>query len=188
MTDALPFPLTGTTFIQGPTGAGKTTLTARALRRWLDRHGSDGVVILDFGPDVEGADRRIGGRLDRVFEVPPSVWYGRIDAHGPRSEGSDGGETAALARVNAEAVSRLLESAPTSPTAVFVNDVTIAAHHDLDVLSSILAYCDRGECAVVNGFVGDELGVDDPVSRLERRGIERLRGWADRTVRLDRQT
>jgi hypothetical protein len=46
----VPFQLAGRTLIVGPSQAGKTRLTARALEAWIDRHGTDGVVVLETAP------------------------------------------------------------------------------------------------------------------------------------------
>lgn len=184
MIDPTAVPLQGSTFIEGPSGAGKTRLTAGVLEEWLDRRGPAGVVVLDFGPELPGSGRVIGRRLDRYLEVPATVWYGHIDANGPRTEGANPEEMAALARANAERVSSLIEQAPDAPTAVFVNDVTIAAHHDLGVLEHVTDYADRARCAVVNGYTDGALEGDDDLSRRERAGVRFLRQWADRTVRL----
>lgn len=185
MTEGLSFPLEGRTFIAGPSGVGKTRLTARALEAWLGRRGPEGVAVLEFGPEIHVDGRLIGRRLDRFVDPPDGVWTGTLEARGPRTEGRTDAEAAALAEANAEGVRELLEGAPRSPTAVFVNDVTIAAHHELAVLTAVLEYCDRADCAVVNGYAGEGLGGDDPISRRERRGVRRLRDWADRTVRPD---
>ena len=86
MTDAdLPFPLAGTTLIVGPSNVGKTRLTARALTAWLERAGADGVVVLEFAPEVERDGRILGGRLDRFVTPPAGVWRGVLDAHAPRA-------------------------------------------------------------------------------------------------------
>lgn len=184
MIEPTAVPLDGSTFIEGPSGAGKTRLTAGVLEVWLDRRGTEGVVVLDFGPELPGNGRVIGRRLDRYLEVPATVWYGHIDANGPRTEGADPEEMAALARANADRVSSLIERTPAEPTAVFVNDVTIAAHHDLAVLERVTDYADLARCAVVNGYADGALDGDDDRSRRERAGVRFLRRWADRTVRL----
>ncbi|MFP4590400.1 MAG: hypothetical protein ACLFM8_02905 [Halobacteriales archaeon] len=176
--------LRGRSAVVGPSGVGKTRLTARAFEAWIDRFGAEGAVVLDFGPEVEVDGRLVGRRLERFTSIPADAWCGVLDARGPRSEGSTPAAVAALARANAAGVGRLLEAAPTSPAAVFVNDATIAAHHDLDVFERVLDYAAGGRCAVINGYAGDDLGDDDPITRRERAAIERLLEWADHVVRL----
>lgn len=183
MTD-LPFPLAGSTLIVGPSQAGKTRLTARALEAWVDRHGTDGLVVLEFAPELERDGRILGGRLDRFTTVPDEVWHGVLDAHAPRAEGADEAEAVALAKDNAERGTELLDAAP-DPVAVFVNDATIPLQHASVPVDTLTEYCDRATCAVLNAFDSDELGTADPVSRQEQTALSELGSWADRTVTLD---
>jgi ABC-type multidrug transport system ATPase subunit len=69
----LPFPLSGCTLVVGPSGAGKTTPTARALEAWLAHHGPDGTVVFDFAPEIERNGRTIGARLDRYTTLPEAI-------------------------------------------------------------------------------------------------------------------
>jgi hypothetical protein len=198
-------PLAGTTLVLGPSNVGKTTRTARALERWVAAHGSDGVVVLDFAPELERDGRLLGGRLDRFTDLlvggddetawndpaertavrrPNGLWYGVLDAHAPRAEGSTEDAAVALAGENAAGAARLLERAPADPRAVFVNDATIPLQHPTGDADSLLAYCDGAAVAVLNAFESDELGVDDAVSRRERDALETLVAGADRVVRL----
>lgn len=182
----LPFPLEGRTLIVGPSGAGKTRLTARALEAWIDREDPEGVVVLEFAPEFERDGRVLGGRLDRFTTVSPGAWVGVLDAHAPRaeSEGEDELTAVELARDNAERAERILDAAP-APRAIFVNDVTIPLQSAVVEAERLTAYCDRAECAVVNAFESNQLGTDDPVSRRERDALATLRKWADRTVALE---
>lgn len=184
MTD-LPFPLSGTTLVTGPSNVGKTRLTARAIDAWVERRGVDGVVVLDFGPEIEREGRVLGGRLSRFGALPDGVWQGILDAHAPRAEGANVEESVRLAEDNAVRARRLIEAAPTDPHAVFVNDATIPFQHERGVPGGLTEYCDRAETAVLNAFESDELGTDDPVSLRERAALSAFREWADRVVRLD---
>ncbi|MFB6160608.1 MAG: hypothetical protein ABEJ61_05455 [Haloferacaceae archaeon] len=179
MTDV---PLEGVTLVTGPSDSGKTRLTAAALDRWVDRHGPAGVVVLDFAPELERDGRVLGGRISRFTSVPDGAWHGVIDAHAPRAEGGPEGALD-LARDNAARARTLLDAAP-DPRAAFVNDATIPFQADGDP-SPLRAACAGAEAVVCNALDGDEW-VDDPVSRNERRALDALRGWADRTVRLTR--
>ena len=192
----LPFPLSGSTLVTGPSNVGKTRLTAAALDAWVDARGASGVVVLDFAPELRRDGRLLGGRLDRFATIPADVWYGVLDAHAPRAEGGDGTKAMALARDNAERSTHLLDVAPRAdssgggrarsaiePTAVFVNDATIPFQSGRDS-APLEAYCDRAEVAVLNAFAGDGLGTDDPVSTHERAALDRLAEWADGRVRL----
>ncbi|AUV82715.1 hypothetical protein C2R22_14555 [Salinigranum rubrum] len=201
-------PLVGTTLVLGPSNVGKTTLTAQALERWVDAHGTEGVVVFDFAPELLREGTLLGGRLDRVTDLlgdadspveavggndrddrttvgrPNGLWYGVLDAHAPRAAGPTEDAAVALAAENAAGAARLLERAPTDPRAVFVNDVTIACQHPAGDADRLLAYCGRARAAVLNAFESDELGVDDPVSRQERVALATLVAGADRVVRL----
>lgn len=179
-----PFPLAGSTLIVGPSQAGKTRLTARALEAWLNRHGTDGLVVLEFAPELERDGRLLGGRMDRFTTIPRDAWHGVLDAHAPRAEGTDEGEAVALAKDNAKRGLTLLEAAP-DPTAVFLNDATIPLQHESVGAKQLTGYLDRATCVVLNAFDSDELGTDDSVSRQERTALSELRSWADRTVKLD---
>lgn len=179
----LPFPLSGSTLIEGPTQVGKTTLTARALEAWIGEHGADGVVVLEFAPSIERDGETVGGRMDRFVDVPDGVWSGVLDAHAPRLTGETDAETARLARENAEGATAILAQAP-EPRAVFVNDATIPLQTDDDAVTRLTDYCDRADCVVLNAFAGSELGTDDPVSRREQAALDTLRAWADRTHTL----
>ncbi|WP_018257172.1 hypothetical protein [Halomicrobium katesii] len=171
----------GRTLIVGPANVGKTTATGELLEQWLAEHGTDGVVALDFAPEVERDGRILGGRLDRVATLPAAVDYRALDAHAPRSEGAD--DEAALARDNADRARALFADAPDDPTAVFVNDATIPFQADGDI-GPLCAYCGAARLVVANAFASDELGTDDPVSRHERTALTALREWADRVVTL----
>lgn len=185
MTDPFPSDLDGTVLVTGPSNVGKTRLTADALSLWLDANGPDGVVVLEFAPELERGGRVLGGRLDRFGPLPDDAWVGVLDAHAPRAEGESEAESAALAEANAANAATILASTPPEPRAVFVNDATIPFQHPSGDLDRLLGYCDRAACAVLNAFESDELGTADPVSRQERRALERLHAWADRSVRLD---
>ena len=187
----LPFPLSGSTLLTGPSNAGKTRLTYRALTEWVEREGGEdgagavGVVVLEFAPELERDGRILGGRLDRFGPLPEDAWVGVLDAHAPRAEGATDEETVTLARENAEGAARILESAPDGPRAVFVNDATIALQHEAGDVGRLTAYCERAECAVLNAFESDELGTDDPVSRREHEALAALHDWADRSIVLE---
>jgi len=182
--ESLPFPLAGTTLVTGPSNVGKTRLTARALAEWVADHGTDGVVVLEFAPELERDGRVLGGRLSRFVTVPDGAWHGVLEAHAPRAESGSDDEALELAGANAERAATLLDGAPAEPRAVFVNDATIPYQHPESDPDALLDSCDRADCAVLNAFESDELGTDDPVSRTERATLDRLRRWADRHVRL----
>ncbi|WP_231188620.1 hypothetical protein [Haladaptatus sp. DYF46] len=182
MTD-LPYPLSGSTLIVGPSQTGKTRLTAQTLDAWIERKGTEGVVVLEFAPEVERDGWVLGGRLDRFTTIPDRVWYGVLDANAPRSEGKTEEEMVALASDNAERTERILDEAP-EPRVVFVNDSTIPFQHARSDLQKFTTYCADAECVVMNAFESNELGTDDPVSRCEHEALKILHEWADRTISL----
>lgn len=181
MSDA---PEPGVTLVVGPGNVGKTRRTAAALDAWVAEHGPDGVVVLDFAPEIERDGRVLGGRLDRFTTVPDGAASLVLDAHAPRAESDTDEEATALARDNADRARDVLEDAPTDPTAVFVNDATILCQADGET-ERLRAYCAAATVVVANAFESDELGTDDPVSRNERAALADLRSWADRVVELD---
>jgi len=67
---------------------------------------------------------------------------------------------------------------------VFVNDATIALQSERALTERLTDYCNRADCAVLNAFESDELGVDNPVSEHERAALDALRSWTDRVVEL----
>lgn len=176
---------TGSTLIVGPSGAGKTRLTARALQNWLDEKGTDGVVVLEFGPAIEHDGRLVGGRLDRFVEIPDDVFHGVLDAHAPRLEGETEAETQNLAKTNAEHAQRLWDALPPDPVAVFANDVTVPFQHASAAVARLTRYADRATCSVVNAYEGDALDSGDRVSDSERAVLETLRNWADHVDTLE---
>jgi hypothetical protein len=178
-------PRSGTTLIVGPSNAGKTRLTARALEDRLDREGPAGVVVFEFAPEIERDGTVLGGRLDRFHTPPAAVWRGVLDAHAPRAAADTADEAAALAADNARRATRLFDAAPDDPRAVFVNDATIPFQHPDGDPARLLEYCDRAEMAVLNALAGDAIAGDDPVSRVERRTLSALRGGVDRVLELD---
>ena len=184
MTD-LPFPLSGRTLVTGPSNAGKTRLTARALDAWVAEHGTGGVVVLEFAPEIERDGTLLGGRLTRFTEIPTEIWDGVVDAYAPRAAGETDRETRRLASENARQSRRILSSAPEDPRAVFVNDATIPFQaEDGFEVSALVDYWADATTVVCNAFESDELGVDDSVSRNERAALDRLRESADRVVEL----
>jgi hypothetical protein len=172
----------GRHLVVGPSNVGKTRTTAATLADWVAIHGTDGVVVLDFAPEVERDGRLLGGRLDRFYRPPDGCWHGVLDAHAPRSDGHDDEDALALARSNAERARRLLDAAP-PPRAVFANDATIPAQADGDP-TALLDACAGAELAVLNAFESDELGTGDPVSRNEGTALDVLSDWADERHRL----
>lgn len=177
----------GSNLIVGPSGAGKTRLTASALEAWIDRRGPDGVVVFDFGPEMEHRGRILGRRLSRFTSIPDDAWCGVLDAHAPRAQSDCEENALSLAADNARRAQRLFETAPAEPRAVFVNDATIPFQSDDIDPHTLTRYCDRAEMAVLNAFESDELGVGDPVSRNERAALSAFREWADPVVELDGQ-
>jgi len=183
----VPFPLERRVLIVGPSQVGKTTMTARALDDWVAAHGAAGVVVLDFAPEYEAEGRILGGRITRFTTVPDEAWHGVLEAHAPRAQSEGVTEEAVrLAGDNAARAVELLRAAPRPPRAVFVNDATIPFQHERGDPAELLAYCDRADVAVLNAFDSDELGIEDPVSWLERRTLAAFRRWADRVVELPR--
>ncbi|SEP24030.1 hypothetical protein SAMN04487948_12547 [Halogranum amylolyticum] len=180
----LSFPLAGRMLVVGPSNVGKTRSTARALDAWVAEHGPAGVVVFEFAPEIERDGVLLGGRIARFTTVPDAAWQGVLEARAPRSEGETDAAALALAERNVAGADRLLEAAPSDPTAVFVNDATVALQADASRTDRLTGYCDRADVAVLNAFESDELGVDDPVSRNERDALDRLRSWADRVVEL----
>jgi hypothetical protein len=170
-------PLEGRVLITGPSNVGKTRLTARALERWIEERGVEGVAILEFAPELERDGVLLGGRLSRFVEIPEAAWAGVLDAHAPRAEGETPEEAQRLARENAIEGVRIVESMPPA-RAVFVNDATIPFQHAGDV-EALLSACEGAELVVMNAFAGEELGRDDPISRRERGARRRLIEWAD---------
>jgi hypothetical protein len=181
-------PLTGTTLIVGPSNVGKTRLTARALTAWLTREGPEGVVVLEFAPEVERDGRVLGGRLDQFVTPPDDVWRGVLDAHAPRATGESVDETVELAADNARRATAIFDAAPADPRAVFVNDATIPFQHPDADPSRLLDYCEGAEVVVLNALEADAIVADDPVSEAERATLATFRERVDRVVRLDDQT
>lgn len=177
-------PLTGTTLIVGPLRAGKTRMTAAVLKRWLDEYGPSGVVVIDTAPEIESDEGLIGGRLDRFIDVPSAVFYGAVATSGPRAEGSSSEESRRIAKENAERARMLIESAPPTPRAVFVNDVTLAFQYDPSAVDDIATYWQDAECVVINAYEGSAFDKDDPISKNERRALARLKQFADRVIDL----
>ena len=177
-------PETGRVLVTGPSNVGKTRLTARALERWLTDHGPDGVVVLEFAPELERDGVVLGGRLDRVTTSPAGVWTGVLAAHAPRAESETADDARELARENAERAAEILEAMPVDSKAVFVNDATIPFQHDSGDSAKLLSRCSTASLVVMNAFESDELGVDDSVSRCEREARSALEAWADEQIRL----
>jgi hypothetical protein len=182
---SLPFSVTGTTLLTGPSNVGKTRLTARAMDVWIADCGPTGIAVLDFAPEVERNGRLLGGRLSQFRTVPCGVWYGILKAHAPRTEGESDTAIHELATVNSENAARLLDAAPTEPTAVFVNDATIPFQSGELAPRHLTDYCDRAEVAVLNAFESDELGMDDRVSRHEQDTLDVLQTWVGQIVELE---
>lgn len=180
----LPFPLSGSTLITGPSNVGKTRLTSRALENWVAEEGPGGVVVFEFGPEVVRDGRILGGRLTRFTTIPDDAFHGVLEANAPRAQSETPEEAVALAADNADRAAEIFETAPADPRAVFVNDATIPFQHERGDLDRFLGYCGRSECAVLNALESEELGIDDPVSRRERDVLDRFELWADRTIRL----
>ncbi|WP_049937429.1 hypothetical protein [Haloplanus natans] len=185
MTDAdHPVPLTGTTLIVGPSNVGKTRLTARALSAWLGREGPEGVVILEFAPEIERDGRVLGGRLDRFVTPPAGVWRGVLDAHAPRTMADTEDEAVELAADNARRAGGMFDAAPANPRAVFVNDATIPFQRPDADPTQLLDYCAGAEMAVLNALEADAIVAEDPVSEAERETLAAFHERADRVVRL----
>ncbi|ELZ43683.1 hypothetical protein C464_16067 [Halorubrum coriense DSM 10284] len=174
----------GETLILGPSNVGKTRLTARALDRWVRQNGPSGVVVLEFAPELERDGTVLGGQLSRFTSVPDGAFHGIVEADAPRAESDDEDGALELAHGNADRAFRVLAAAPADPTAVFVNDATIALQANADRADALTDYCDRASVTVCNAFESDELGSEDSVSQNERAALHSLRAWADRIVEL----
>jgi hypothetical protein len=174
--------MTNKILITGPSNSGKTRRTAALFEQWVGTNGPDGVVVLDFAPELERDGEVLGGRITRATD-PSEAWYGTIDAHAPRAESETDQEALALAQENAEQATLLLDRVPSNPQAVFINDATIPFQHPDGALDRLLAYVDEA-VVVMNAFDSDELGSDDPVSRCEQATLSRLVEWADEHERL----
>lgn len=183
--EELPFPLTGSTLITGPSGVGKTKLTYQALQTWHQQHPHAITVVFDFAPQLERGNRILGGRLTRFGPLPESAWKGIMAAYAPRAEGTTSKESMKLAKTNASNATRIFDAAPTQPDGVFVNDATIPFQHETSDISRFTAYCDRAQCSVINAFDSTELGTDNPVSTRESHVLRELTEWADRTITID---
>lgn len=177
-------PTRGRTLILGPSGVGKTRLTAEALERWIDAHGTDRVAVLEFGPEIERDGRVIGGRLERFATLPETVWRGTIEARAPRLEGVNEADQLRLARQNASAARAVIEDIPGDVRAVFGNDVTIPFQAPRAEPARLLERVEEAECVVLNAFDGEELGAG-PVLEQERAVLATLREWADTVVELE---
>jgi hypothetical protein len=180
----MTLPTSGRLLVTGPSNAGKTRLTARALAAWVEEHGPEGVAILEFAPEIERDGVLLGGRLDRFTDLPDRAWTGVLDAHAPRAGGTTSVETRELARENARNGMTLVESMPPSH-AVFVNDATIPFQHEVGDLTALLAACEDSEFVAMNAFSGSDLGTEDPISRRERAARRRLVEWVDTHERLE---
>lgn len=181
----LPFPFAGATLIVGPSQAGKTHLTARALETWIECNGLEGVVVLEFAPEVERDGRLLGGRLSRFTSIPSGVWYGILKAHAPRAEGDSDAAIHEHAATNGENAIRLLDAVPAEPTAVFINDATIPLQSGELAPQRLTDYCNRAEAAVLNAFESDKFGTEHAVSRRERSALCVLKEQTNRTVKLE---
>lgn len=179
-----PIPLVGTTLITGPSNTGKTRLTAPALNEWISRHGPDDIAIFEFGPEATCNGRVFGRRLNQFTEIPDETWQGVLDARVPRLEGTSTAEMMELARENMIGASQLLDNAPETPAAVFVNDATVGFQHPSSTPEELTAYCNRAELAIVNAFQNTMPGATDQISRANSRTIQTLASWADRSVSL----
>ncbi|MDL5360889.1 hypothetical protein [Halalkalicoccus sp. NIPERK01] len=182
----MTLPTSGRVLLTGPSNVGKTRLTAGALAAWVEEHGAENVAVLEFAPEVERDGVLLGGRLDRFTDLPDRAWVGVLDAYAPRAAGDTETEALDLARENARNGMKLVESMPPS-RAVFVNDATIPFQHETGDVEALLAACEDSEFVVMNAFSGDELGIDDPISRRERAARRRLAEWADTHERLEKR-
>ena len=176
---------TGSTLILGPSDVGKTRATAAALEDWTAKQGVEGVVVLEFAPEVRRDDGTLlGGRLTRFTTPPDEAWCGVLEANAPRASATSQQEALALARRNGANAATLFDAAP-RPTALFVNDATIPFQHPAYPPTPLLGLLEDATYAVLNAFESTELGRDDPISRTERETREQLRTAVDRVCRLE---
>ena len=176
-------PSTGRTVIRGASNVGKTRLTAAALARYVHCHGTEQVVLFDFAPTIVQADRIIGGRIDRFYEIPPGVWTGKIEAWGPRIESKSKEEALALARKNAVMAGMVMDQMPNDPRAIFVNDMTIPFQHPSADLSPRLKRWEVADHVVCNAYFGRELGAG-PIADREKTLHEAITAWASTVIDL----
>lgn len=179
-------PPTGRVLLTGPSNAGKTRATARAVRQWLDAHGAQGVVVLDFAPDYRQGAQVVGRPLSVFLDPPNGVWWRHQRGRAPRLEAQTDDEAVRLAEGNAHRADEALADAPSGPRAVFVNDATIPFQAPGRDPAPLLEYAADADHVVLNALDTTELGTDDPVSRQERAVLERLRSWTHEEVRLAR--
>lgn len=175
--------------ITGPTGSGKTRHTAALLEAWVQTHGTDGVVVLEFAPEHRTRDGRIlGRRMRRYMEIPEGIVYHEVQTHAPRAWASDEEGSIDLAHENMDSCARAIHAAPRSPRALFVNDATIAYHVPGADPGPLLARIREAGVAVVNALDPQGFDPEHPVTRQERRVLEALTQATKKIDRLPRQS
>ena len=171
--------ISGSTLILGPSDVGKTRATASALEEWITTRGTDGVVVLDFAPEICRDDGTLlGGRLTRFTTLPDNGWCGVLEAYAPRTSASTPQEALEYARRNGANATTLFDAAP-RPTALFVNDATIPFQHPAYLPTPLLDLLANATYAVLNAFESTELGRDDLISRTERETRQQLHAAVD---------
>ncbi|MDY6775254.1 MAG: hypothetical protein SV253_04135 [Halobacteria archaeon] len=192
--------VSGSVVVSGGLNAGKTRLTAETLRRYAEykyKYEYDKtVVLLDFAPEFVRDGDLVGGHVSRFVEVPETVSTYVLEANAPRLEADTEEETLELARDNYERGISLIDSAPDSPDAVFVNDATIPFQYTGSDPETLTRYCSRADDSLLNFYdteadseresdgLPSSSSQTDVVDLNERRTVEWFRDWSDTEIRL----
>lgn len=162
--------------ILGDVNSGKTRMTLELISRIIDQKRAE-VAVLDLAPEQT---QGIGGKMD----VPSHhlISYSTTTIIPPRLAGRDTDEIEAYARRNAEAIEEVFADYVKNPKkVVIINDVSLYLQSGtLDRLMEVLS---PSHTAIINGYYGKTFG-DSPLSKRERRQIDRLIKVCDRVIYL----
>lgn len=173
--------------IIGDVGAGKTQLTVRLVDEALAAGMREHITIIDMAPTTRFVGAlKIGGQLQELAPHLQDVRYlapSRIET--PRLSARSSQELQHLITLNQQRITPLLHAFLHTPSPILViNDVSLYLQSgSLALVTQALGAADT---CVVNGYYGQSIqtAIEDPVSRIERALMDRLRDSVDLVVSL----
>jgi energy-coupling factor transporter ATP-binding protein EcfA2 len=178
------------TLIVGDINSGKTQLSRRILKGFLD-DGEDDIIIVDLAPDISQYDlaRRgelsgIGGNLEAPSDHAARDNVRRVAAElvPPRLRATTQQEALFYAGQNALIIEGMFRRAFEGKVGILlVNDCSM--YLQAGDPWRLLNWIKTAPTAVVNGYYGTRLGAG-PVSEREREGMDYLMANCDRLIRL----
>ena len=160
----------------GDVNTGKTFYTMKILDA-LEEWAYQSVAVIDCAPEVV---RGIGGKMEGADRS--GIRYLTAEIAAPRLTGTSDDEIFALATGNARVIETIFDSYLDDPREIlFINDVTL--YLQAGSVDRLIEVMESAGTLVMNAYRGSSF-QDSPLSRRERRLLEKIMRRCDRVIGL----